>query len=196
MGRTVPTTNHAVDGAIHNLRVIRGGRATGDKKLWDDFMRTARLKETAVSLAVWYDPFDAMVLSLLFARNEMIRRRGEPPRVARHDARWGISPERAPDCRIGVGGRLFYLGVDGAGVTVSLDDFADVPSMQPASLYLHRPVAVNYLHDPFHHRREIVAARSPEPPLEAFTEHAVAQDEPQVHPIALSPSVLRIRHTA
>ncbi len=76
MGRTVPTANQATHSAVHNLSVIRGGLTTEDKKYWDEFMSTAHLNERAVSLAVWYDPFDAMVLAMLFKQFKMIRKLG------------------------------------------------------------------------------------------------------------------------
>ena len=76
MGRTIPTANQANDRTIHELRVVRDGLTTEDKKLWDQFMSTGHLNERAISLAVWYDPFDAMVLGMLFAQYKMIRKLG------------------------------------------------------------------------------------------------------------------------
>ena len=76
MGRTVPTANEAMGATARELRVIRDGLTTKDKKLWDQFMATAHLNERAISLAVWYDPFDAMILGMLFAQFKMIKRLG------------------------------------------------------------------------------------------------------------------------
>lgn len=76
MGRTVPSANQAIRATVRELRVIRDGLTTKDKKLWDEFMATAHLNERAISFAVFYDPFDAMVLGMLFAQFKMIKRLG------------------------------------------------------------------------------------------------------------------------
>ncbi len=76
MGRTVPTLNQSIKATIHDLSAIRVGLTTDDKELWDEFMRTAHLNERAISLAVWYDPFDAMVLAMLFKQFKMIKKLG------------------------------------------------------------------------------------------------------------------------
>lgn len=39
-------------------------------------MKTAHLNEMAISLAVWCDPFDAMVLGMLFKQLKMIKKLG------------------------------------------------------------------------------------------------------------------------
>jgi hypothetical protein len=39
-------------------------------------MSTAHLNERAVSMAVFYEPFDAMVLAMLFSQFKMIKRLG------------------------------------------------------------------------------------------------------------------------
>jgi hypothetical protein len=76
MGRTIPTLNQSNDATIRDLSVVRNGLTTDDKELWDEFMRTSHLNERAISLAVLYDPFDAMVLAMLFAQFKAIRRLG------------------------------------------------------------------------------------------------------------------------
>jgi hypothetical protein len=76
MGRTIPTANRYIGATVHDLKVIRDALFTRDKKLLDEFMSTAHLNERAVSMAVFYEPFDAMVLAMLFRQFKMIRRLG------------------------------------------------------------------------------------------------------------------------
>lgn len=76
MGRTVPTLNQAIDATIRDLSVIRDGLTTPDRKVWDEFIRTSHLNERAISLAVFYDPFDAMILAMLFKQFKMIKKLG------------------------------------------------------------------------------------------------------------------------
>jgi hypothetical protein len=76
MGRTVPTANQYVGATAHDLKVIRDGLTSCDKRLWDEFMSTAHLNERAVSIAVFFEPFDAIVLAMLFTQFKMIKRLG------------------------------------------------------------------------------------------------------------------------
>lgn len=76
MGRTIPTAAESTQATIRGLRVIRDYLNTSDKKLWDEFMATGRTSERAISLGVFYDPFDALVLAMLFKQFKMIRRLG------------------------------------------------------------------------------------------------------------------------
>jgi hypothetical protein len=54
MGGTIPTASQCIGATVHDLNVIRNALTTRDKKLWDEFMSTARLSERAVSMAVFY----------------------------------------------------------------------------------------------------------------------------------------------
>jgi len=47
MGRTVPTSNQGNSLLIGDMRKIRDGLTTRDKKLWDEFMTTGHLNERA-----------------------------------------------------------------------------------------------------------------------------------------------------
>ena len=76
MGRTVPTLNQAHAELIEDLKKVREGLTTDDKKLWDQFMQTGHLNERAISLAVFCDPLQAMMLGMLFKQFKMIRSLG------------------------------------------------------------------------------------------------------------------------
>jgi hypothetical protein len=72
MGRTVPTLNQMHARLIEDLRKIRAGLNTGDKELWDDFVQTGHLNERAISLAVFCDPLQSLMLAMLFKQFKMI----------------------------------------------------------------------------------------------------------------------------
>jgi hypothetical protein len=76
MGRTVPTSNQMNAGLIADLAKIREGLTTRDKALWDEFLLTGHLNERAISLAVFCDPLQAMMLGMLFKQFKMIRALG------------------------------------------------------------------------------------------------------------------------
>jgi len=76
MGRTVPTLNQAHAELIADLKKVREGLTTDEKKLWDQFMQTGHLNERAISLAVFCDPLQAMMLGMLFKQFKMIRSLG------------------------------------------------------------------------------------------------------------------------
>ena len=76
MGRTVPTSNQANAELIRDLAKVREGLTTDEKKLWDEFMRTAHLNERAISLAVFCDPLQSMTLAMLFKQFKVIKRLG------------------------------------------------------------------------------------------------------------------------
>jgi hypothetical protein len=76
MGRTVPTSNQANAGLIRDLARVREGLTTDEKKLWDEFMQTAHLNERAISLAVFCDPLQSMMLAMLFKQFKVIKKLG------------------------------------------------------------------------------------------------------------------------
>jgi hypothetical protein len=76
MGRTVPTLNEMHAQLIEDLRKIRAGLNTGDKELWDEFVQTGHLNERAISLAVFADPMQSLMLAMLFKQYKMIRALG------------------------------------------------------------------------------------------------------------------------
>jgi len=76
MGRTVPTSNQANAGLIRDLAKVREGLTTDEKKLWDEFMRTGHLNERAISLAVFCDPLQSMMLAMLFKQFKVIKKLG------------------------------------------------------------------------------------------------------------------------
>jgi len=76
VGRTVPTSNQANAELIRDLAKVREGLTTDEKKLWDEFMRTAHLNERAISLAVFCDPLQSMTLAMLFKQFKVIKRLG------------------------------------------------------------------------------------------------------------------------
>jgi len=76
MGRTVPTSNQANAQLIRDLARVREGLTTDEKKLWDEFMQTAHLNERAISLAVFCDPLQSMMLAMLFKQFKVIRKLG------------------------------------------------------------------------------------------------------------------------
>ncbi len=76
MGRTVPTSNLANAELIADLAKIRDGLTTDDKKLWDRFLRTGHLNERAISLAVFCDPLQSLMLAMLFKQFKEIVKLG------------------------------------------------------------------------------------------------------------------------
>ena len=76
MGRTVPTSNQVNAALIADLAKIREGLTTKDKKVWDEFMLTGHLNERAISLAVFCDPLQSLMLGMLFKQFKMIRALG------------------------------------------------------------------------------------------------------------------------
>ncbi len=74
MGRTVPTLNQAHAELIEDLKKVREGLTTDEKKLWDQFMQTGHLNERAISLAVFCDPLQSLMLAMLFKQFKMIVR--------------------------------------------------------------------------------------------------------------------------
>jgi len=84
MGRTIPTPNMAVSARIAEMRKIRDGLTTEDKKFWDEMMNLCHLNERAIGLACFTDPFDSMLLAIAFASYKMLRRLGGDP-VEWHD---------------------------------------------------------------------------------------------------------------
>ena len=76
MGRTVPTSNQANAGLIRDLVKVRKGLTTDEKKLWDEFVQTAHLNERAISLAVFCDPLQSMMLAMLFKQFKVIKKLG------------------------------------------------------------------------------------------------------------------------
>jgi hypothetical protein len=76
MGRTVPTSNQANAGLIRDLAKVREGLTTDEKKLWDEFMQTGHLNERAISLAVFCDPLQSMMLAMLFKQFKVIKKLG------------------------------------------------------------------------------------------------------------------------
>ena len=76
MGRTVPTSNQANAGLIRDLAKVREGLTTDEKKLWDEFVQTAHLNERAISLAVFCDPLQSMMLAMLFKQFKVIKKLG------------------------------------------------------------------------------------------------------------------------
>jgi hypothetical protein len=76
MGRTVPTSNQANAGLIRDLAKVRDGLTTDEKKLWDEFMQTGHLNERAISLAVFCDPLQSMMLAMLFKQFKVIKKLG------------------------------------------------------------------------------------------------------------------------
>ena len=76
MGRTVPTSNQANAGLIRDLAKVREGLTTDGKKLWDEFMQTAHLNERAISLSVFCDPLQSMMLAMLFKQFKVIEKLG------------------------------------------------------------------------------------------------------------------------
>jgi hypothetical protein len=63
-------------GLLADLAKIREGLTTRDKALWDEFLLTGHLNERAISLAVFCDPLQAMMLGMLFKQFKMIRALG------------------------------------------------------------------------------------------------------------------------
>ena len=55
---------------------VREGLTTDEKKLWDEFMRTAHLNERAISLAVFCDPLQSITLAMLFKQFKVIKKLG------------------------------------------------------------------------------------------------------------------------
>jgi len=76
VGRTIPTSNQANAGLIRDLAKVREGLTTDEKKLWDEFVQTAHLNERAISLAVFCDPFQSMMLAMLFKQFKVIKKLG------------------------------------------------------------------------------------------------------------------------
>ena len=76
MGRTVPTSNQVNAELIRDLAKVREGLTTDEKKLWGEFMPTAHLNERAISLAVFCDPLQSMMLAMLFKQFKVIKRLG------------------------------------------------------------------------------------------------------------------------
>lgn len=76
MGRTVPTSNQENTELIDELRRIRDGLTTKDKKIWDIFVKTGHLNERAISLAVFVDPLESLMLAMLFKQFKMILKLG------------------------------------------------------------------------------------------------------------------------
>jgi hypothetical protein len=76
MGRTVPTSNQANARLIRDLAKVREGLTTDEKKLWDEFMQTGHLNERAISLAVFCDPLQSMMLAMLFKQFKVIKKLG------------------------------------------------------------------------------------------------------------------------
>jgi len=76
MGRTVPTSNQMNAQLLADLARIREGLTTKDKVLWDEFLLTGHLNERAISLAVFCDSLQAMMLGMLFKQFKMIRALG------------------------------------------------------------------------------------------------------------------------
>jgi len=72
MGRTVPTLNQMHSKLIDDLRKVRAGLNTRDKELWDQFVVTGHLNERAISLAVFADPMQSLMLAMLFKQFKMI----------------------------------------------------------------------------------------------------------------------------
>jgi len=56
------------------LSVIKDYLNTADKPLWDEFMQLSHLNERAISLAVFCDPLQSMMMAMLFKQFEMIKR--------------------------------------------------------------------------------------------------------------------------
>lgn len=76
MGRTVPTSNEIIKELIGDLAKVREGLTTDEKKAWDQFMQTAHLNERAISLAVFCDPLQSMMLAMLFKQFKVIKKLG------------------------------------------------------------------------------------------------------------------------
>jgi hypothetical protein len=76
MGRTVPTLNEAIAEVMRDLNKVRDGLTTREKPLWDEFLLTGHLNERAISLAVFTDPMQAMMLAMLFKQFKMIKALG------------------------------------------------------------------------------------------------------------------------
>jgi hypothetical protein len=76
VGRTVPTSNQVNAELIRDLAKVREGLTTDEKKLWDEFMQTAHLNERAISLAVFCDPLQSMMLAMLFKQFMVIKKLG------------------------------------------------------------------------------------------------------------------------
>jgi len=76
MGRTVPTSNQANAELIRDLAKVREGLTTDEKKLWDQFVQTGHLNERAISLAVFCDPLQSMMLAMLFKQFKVIKALG------------------------------------------------------------------------------------------------------------------------
>ena len=90
MGRTVPTLNQAHAELIAELAQIRDGLTTDDKALWDQFVQTGHLNERAISLAVFCDPLQSLMLAMLFKQFKMILRLGGDSTEWQQDS---LSPE-------------------------------------------------------------------------------------------------------
>ncbi len=52
------------------------GLTTEDKKLWDQFTQTGHLNERAISLAVFCDPLQSLMLAMLFKQFKAIVKLG------------------------------------------------------------------------------------------------------------------------
>ena len=76
MGRTVPTSNQVNAELIRDFAKVREGLTTDEKKLWDQFLQTAHLNERAISLAVFCDPLQSMMLAMLFKQFKVIVKLG------------------------------------------------------------------------------------------------------------------------
>jgi hypothetical protein len=76
MGRTIPTSNMLNNELIRDLAKVREGLTTEDKKLWDEFMTLSHLNERAISLAVFTDPLESMMLAQMFKMFKVIKRLG------------------------------------------------------------------------------------------------------------------------
>jgi hypothetical protein len=76
MGRTVPTLNQANAELIEDLKKVREGLTTDEKRLWDQFMQTGHLNERAISLAVFCDPLQSLMLPQMFKMFKVIKQLG------------------------------------------------------------------------------------------------------------------------
>ena len=76
MGRTVPTLNRAHAELIEDLKKVREGLTTDEKKLWDAFMAMGHLNERAISLAVFCDPLQSLMLAQMFKMFKVIKQLG------------------------------------------------------------------------------------------------------------------------
>jgi hypothetical protein len=76
MGRTVPTPNQYVSSTIQELSVIRDYLTTDEKPLWDEFMRLGHLNERAISMAIFTDPLQALMVAQLFKIFKVVKQVG------------------------------------------------------------------------------------------------------------------------